>query len=188
MLSTLDNNHHHHDIFSARLSNQNLLSALAPPHSGQQSSGRLCWGRGCPQRKGPGSLRPLRPLSLRRPGPVQVHREQSGQWRKWVNLTWHGLFQVCSCPPGYEGDPYTGCTQDPCNPSPCGENGICERNGESSTNDNLQTNDKYLMHFVFPLSFSLSLRWTICLPHLHVAACRRSHSQCRHHWCKSFNK
>ena len=38
--------------------------------------------------------------------------------------------QVCSCPPGYEGDPYTGCTQDPCNPSPCGENGICERNGK----------------------------------------------------------
>ena len=21
------------------------------------------------------------------------------------------FFQVCSCPPGYEGDPYTGCTQ-----------------------------------------------------------------------------
>ena len=41
--------------------------------------------------------------------------------------------QVCSCPPGYEGDPYTGCTQDPCNPSPCGENGICERNGEIQT-------------------------------------------------------
>ena len=40
------------------------------------------------------------------------------------------ITQVCSCPPGYEGDPYTGCTQDPCNPSPCGENGICERNGK----------------------------------------------------------
>ena len=45
----------------------------------------------------------------------------------------HLNVQVCSCPPGYEGDPYTGCTQDPCNPSPCGENGICERNGEIQT-------------------------------------------------------
>jgi len=37
---------------------------------------------------------------------------------------------VCSCPPGYEGDPYTGCTADPCSQSPCGDNAICERNGE----------------------------------------------------------
>ena len=38
---------------------------------------------------------------------------------------------VCSCPAGYEGDPYTGCTADPCSQSPCGENAVCERNGES---------------------------------------------------------
>jgi len=37
---------------------------------------------------------------------------------------------VCSCPAGYEGDPYTGCQADPCSQSPCGANAVCERNGE----------------------------------------------------------
>jgi len=36
---------------------------------------------------------------------------------------------VCSCPAGYEGDPYTGCTADPCSVNPCGANARCERSG-----------------------------------------------------------
>lgn len=46
------------------------------------------------------------------------------------------------------------------------------------------TTGNYLMHFVFPLSFlpSFSMDDLCCvMPPLHVAACRRSHSQCRHH-------
>ena len=37
--------------------------------------------------------------------------------------------QVCSCPPGYQGDPYTGCNADPCSQSPCGVNAECSKNG-----------------------------------------------------------
>lgn len=36
---------------------------------------------------------------------------------------------VCSCPAGYQGDPYTGCIQDPCSQSPCGINAECSQNG-----------------------------------------------------------
>ncbi|KAK9513085.1 hypothetical protein O3M35_001355 [Rhynocoris fuscipes] len=38
---------------------------------------------------------------------------------------------ICSCPPQYNGDPFVECQQipvkpnDPCNPSPCGQNGQC---------------------------------------------------------------
>ncbi|BES97160.1 PTI [Nesidiocoris tenuis] len=38
---------------------------------------------------------------------------------------------ICSCPPKYHGDPFVECQQipappsDPCNPSPCGQNGQC---------------------------------------------------------------
>ena len=32
---------------------------------------------------------------------------------------------VCSCPPGLLGNPNTGCEQDPCIPSPCGEGALC---------------------------------------------------------------
>ncbi|KAF2350556.1 EGF-like domain [Trinorchestia longiramus] len=38
---------------------------------------------------------------------------------------------LCSCPPGYTGDPFTGCALapvadiDPCNPDPCGINALC---------------------------------------------------------------
>lgn len=42
---------------------------------------------------------------------------------------------TCSCPAGYTGDPFTFCSpkiqeiepliHDPCNPSPCGPNSIC---------------------------------------------------------------
>uniref|UniRef100_A0A182XBR0 EGF-like domain-containing protein n=1 Tax=Anopheles quadriannulatus TaxID=34691 RepID=A0A182XBR0_ANOQN len=49
---------------------------------------------------------------------------------------------LCSCTPGYSGDPFAGCsiipivqqeTPMPCNPSPCGANAICkERNGAGS--------------------------------------------------------
>ena len=41
--------------------------------------------------------------------------------------------QVCSCPAGYEGDPYTGCTADPCSVNPCGANARCERSGETNS-------------------------------------------------------
>jgi len=40
---------------------------------------------------------------------------------------------VCSCPAGYEGDPYTGCTADPCSVNPCGANARCERSGETNS-------------------------------------------------------
>ncbi|KAG8232833.1 hypothetical protein J437_LFUL013159, partial [Ladona fulva] len=51
---------------------------------------------------------------------------------------------VCRCSPGYEGDPFAGCSLvpikqpvleelNPCNPSPCGANAVCkERNGAGS--------------------------------------------------------
>ena len=44
---------------------------------------------------------------------------------------------ICRCDPGYEGDPFTACRRkttpppavteivDPCNPSPCGSNAVC---------------------------------------------------------------
>lgn len=41
---------------------------------------------------------------------------------------------ICSCPTGYEGDPFTACRiidripdskRDPCNPTPCGPNSLC---------------------------------------------------------------
>jgi hypothetical protein len=43
---------------------------------------------------------------------------------------------TCSCPSGYEGDPFTSCRpakrievpRDPCNPSPCGPNSLCRVN------------------------------------------------------------
>jgi len=38
---------------------------------------------------------------------------------------------VCSCPAGYEGDPYTGCIADPCSQSPCGINAECSKNGRN---------------------------------------------------------
>jgi hypothetical protein len=48
---------------------------------------------------------------------------------------------ICECPPGYTGNSFEGCfrviempqdntPRDPCNPSPCGKNAICENNGE----------------------------------------------------------
>jgi hypothetical protein len=43
------------------------------------------------------------------------------------------LSQVCSCPPGYQGDPYTGCNADPCSQSPCGINAECSKNGNALT-------------------------------------------------------
>ncbi len=43
------------------------------------------------------------------------------------------LSQVCSCPPGYQGDPYTGCNADPCSQSPCGINAECSKNGNTLT-------------------------------------------------------
>nr|CAD7425818.1 unnamed protein product [Timema monikensis] len=51
---------------------------------------------------------------------------------------------MCSCEPGYTGDPFGGCSiipiiqpveapRNPCNPSPCGANAVCkERNGAGS--------------------------------------------------------
>ena len=38
---------------------------------------------------------------------------------------------MCSCPAGYEGDPYTGCIADPCSQSPCGINAECSKNGRN---------------------------------------------------------
>ena len=67
---------------------------------------------------------------------------------------------VCSCPAGYEGDPYTGCTADPCSQSPCGDNAICERNGEARLSDigppqhqDILTlnKDKYIFTYIVPM-------------------------------------
>ena len=123
------------------------------------------------------------------------------------------ITQVCSCPPGYEGDPYTGCTQDPCNPSPCGENGICERNGKifllqhdffislhlwlAWTTLMIATYNYYFISYVscFFLFFFSPLYCPLCTvtcDHVTVISawccmmsCRRCHTQCCHHWCKN---
>ncbi|XP_037295454.1 uncharacterized protein LOC119189544 isoform X2 [Manduca sexta] len=47
----------------------------------------------------------------------------------------HDHIPICSCPTGFSGDPFIQCAEiiatptplpDPCNPSPCGSNAICE--------------------------------------------------------------
>jgi hypothetical protein len=51
---------------------------------------------------------------------------------------------ICRCDPGYEGDPFTSCRRkttpppavtqiiDPCNPSPCGSNAVCNNRNRAA--------------------------------------------------------
>ncbi|CAB4057393.1 unnamed protein product [Lepeophtheirus salmonis] len=38
----------------------------------------------------------------------------------------NGNRAICKCLPGFEGDPYVRCNDNPCNKSPCGANAVCE--------------------------------------------------------------
>ncbi len=46
---------------------------------------------------------------------------------------------ICTCPPGYTGDPFRACNEkeveppSPCDPNPCGANAVCRDRGHAAS-------------------------------------------------------
>ena len=40
-----------------------------------------------------------------------------------------GSRAICKCPPGFTGDPFVRCNDNPCSVDPCGSNADCEAQG-----------------------------------------------------------